>query len=104
MGQHRCKRRLDQDREIKTTGRSHRSNQLPEGLLAGDRLSRRGPDSVRSPCWRFFFVPFKNLIHNINTTISTKMKNKLITTLAVAALAGVAFAAPQSFDFKDPKA
>lgn len=31
------------------------------------------------------------------------MKNKLITTLAVAALAGVAFAAPQSFDFKDPK-
>ncbi|MGC3960300.1 MAG: YceI family protein [Verrucomicrobiota bacterium] len=31
------------------------------------------------------------------------MKNKLITTLAVAALTGVAFAAPQSFDFKDPK-
>lgn len=31
------------------------------------------------------------------------MKTKLITTLAVAALAGAAFAAPQSFDFKDPK-
>lgn len=31
------------------------------------------------------------------------MKTKLITSLALAALAGVAFAAPQSFDFKDPK-
>lgn len=31
------------------------------------------------------------------------MKTKLIITLAVAALTGVAFAAPQSFDFKDPK-
>lgn len=31
------------------------------------------------------------------------MKTKLITTLAVAAFAGVAVAAPQSFDFKDPK-
>lgn len=31
------------------------------------------------------------------------MKTKLITTLAVVALAGAAFAAPQSFDFKDPK-
>ena len=31
------------------------------------------------------------------------MKNKLITTIALTALAGFAFAAPQSFDFKDPK-
>ena len=31
------------------------------------------------------------------------MKTKLITSLAVIALAGAAIAAPQSFDFKDPK-
>jgi polyisoprenoid-binding protein YceI len=31
------------------------------------------------------------------------MKTKLITSLAVVALAGAAFGAPQSFDFKDPK-
>src|ERR1043165_3755022 len=31
------------------------------------------------------------------------MKTKLITTLALAAFAGFASAAPQSFDFKDPK-
>lgn len=31
------------------------------------------------------------------------MKSKLITSLAVVAFASAAFAAPQSFDFKDPK-
>jgi polyisoprenoid-binding protein YceI len=31
------------------------------------------------------------------------MKTKLITTIALATLAGLAYAAPQTFDFKDPK-
>ena len=31
------------------------------------------------------------------------MKTKLITTIALAAFAGFAYAAPQTFDFKDPK-
>jgi polyisoprenoid-binding protein YceI len=31
------------------------------------------------------------------------MKTKLITSIALAAFAGVAYAAPQTFDFKDPK-
>lgn len=31
------------------------------------------------------------------------MKTKLVTSLALAAFAGLAYAAPQSFDFKDPK-
>jgi polyisoprenoid-binding protein YceI len=31
------------------------------------------------------------------------MKTKLLTTIAVATFAGFAYAAPQSFDFKDPK-
>ena len=33
----------------------------------------------------------------------TKMKNKLITLIALTACAGSGFAAPQTFDFKDPK-